>query len=538
MKILIKNACIVDGTGSEPFYGSILIEDEIIQRVLRGTGGKLFSEDAYDWVIDAKGDYVAPGFIDTHTHFDLMHRVDEGLKCSIMQGVTTVVAGQCGFDVSSVPQEKQKKWQETMVIHDPAPEKPWPWKNLQEYLQTLREQGLESNFVPFVGHGALHFAITGDEARALTGAELKKIQALINEAFEQGAVGLSFGDIYVPAVFSSEEEKLAILKAVSDNQGIIAIHMRNESDQVLDALKEVIDLIEKKFPEMTSEKFKGKLHISHLKNIGGSVKLEELLALIKKHNLTFDHYPYDAGSTSLASLFPPFLLDKGETLMSVLQGQDDKSREKRAKAKRFYSGKETPPSGESWDNLPWLLGWEKIKVYIENRGWVSLQKLADEQQEDPADVMISLIVENGVGYKMIDVHSSPEDILKKVKDPRGVIGTDTLEGGHPRDYGTFPSFFKQYVFKEEPDLKIEEAVRKVSGKPAKIFGLRKRGTIKKGKQADLVIFGPDFEPHSTYENPRLFSSGLKYAFINGRVKVRNGEYVREESSGKVLSRTP
>lgn len=530
MKILIRNASVVDGTANTPFAGDILINSDIIEKVASHIDVDIDSK-AGDIIIDAKDLYVAPGFIDMHTHADWANFVKDGLKTKIMQGVTTEVVGQCGFSLAPMPLEKQGKWREGLIIGNP-PMPPWKWQGMDEYLSELSKTGLESNLIPFVGYSALRFAVAEDAARPLTVNETILLEKLLEASFDSGIFGLSFGLIYIPSIFATPEELNAVAKIVTKRNGMIAVHMRSESDELIEALKEMVAL---------TAPLQCKLHISHLKAIGERNwhKISDALRIIESNGLTFDHYPYTAGSTSLLSIFPPYMLCGYSTTEEAIQSFAIPAN--RARLKAIFSGTEQPPKGAPWDNLPNLLGWQNIMIVSvekpENQKYIgkNILEIATEEHKEPTDVAINLIVAEHGNVRMIDYHSSEESIIEKLRHKSGMIGTDTLYGGklHPRVSGAYPRLFKQYVF-EKQVISIEELVEQMTAKPAKTLGLANRGLILPGYKADLVFFDRTFADRATYQNPTEPPIGLHHVMINGRFKVLNGEYISEIRSGEVI----
>lgn len=528
MKILIKNATIVDGTGNPPYQGDILVVDDVIKTVSAHLDISI-SNDAENIIIDAKNLYVSPGFIDIHTHTDLANFIPNSLKPKIMQGVTTEVIGQCGFSVAPMAKEKQAEFRSQLIIGDPMSQ--WHWETMPQYLEALDTNGLESNLVPFVGHGTLRFAVAKDEARALTDKEMNMLIKLAEESFDAGVFGLSFGLIYVPAIFAANRELTAIANVVAKRDGLIAVHMRSESDELIEALSEMVKL-------MLSVNCK--LHISHLKAIGKRNwhKLSAALRIIEKNNLTFDHYPYTAGSTSLLSVFPPFILGEIKSLQELTTATN------RNRIKNLFSGKEQSFKGEPWDNLPDLLGWNNIIVVSVNNKknekyiGLNLLEIAKREGKDPTDAAIDLIVEENGQIRMIDYHSNEASIMEKLQHKSGMIGTDTLYGGrlHPRVTGTYPKLFREYVFSKKI-IAVEDMVKQMTSKPAETLGLKHRGYIIPGYKADLVFFDKNFADCSTFENPELSPKGLKHVIINGKFKVKDGKYQDNIKCGEVIRKS-
>lgn len=536
MKTLITNGIIVDGTGRSPYLGEVLISDDLISEVReysvreysqQYSQNQLLGEVRVDQLIDAERAYITPGFIDLHSHADLMYFMEAGLKPKIMQGVTTEVIGQCGLGVAPLTKEKQAAWRENLVIGNPAVD--WNWETISEYLAALKNSGLENNLVPFVGHGVLRYHLKTEQAKPLTATDQKKLYNLTTRAFAEGASGLSLGLIYFPAIFADQNELAVLLEAAAEYDRLVAVHLRNESTELIEALEEMIDLAEKSGCQ---------LHISHLKAIGSAnwEKMEQALKLISEHDLTFDHYPYIAGSTSLLTVLPPFLMCDGidNALKKLL---DPQIRDRLAK---IFSGKEILPKGEPWDNLISLLGYDKIEiaeVSLEKNAHLigrSLKEIADLKGQTPLDATIDLLVEEQGNLRMIDFYLHEELIERLLAHPAGRIGSDCLFGGklHPRVFGTFPKIINRYVFAKKV-ISIEMAIAKMTSLTAKLLGLTDRGVIAKGYKADIVVFEQNFSDRATYQKPETYPLGMKYLLINGQFKVFAGQYLKNYP-GRIL----
>ncbi len=527
MKICIKNGIIVDGSGQDAFYADIVLQNDRILDI----GHYPDAQEQFDRILDAHDAYVTPGFIDTHTHTDVANFLPQGLRPKIMQGVTTEVIGQCGLGVAPLPKEKQEGWRSSLIIGNPPI--PWPWETMQEYLQALEVYGLESNLVPFVGHGTLRYALREDRAGTLTPQELQILRGFVEEAFEAGVFGISFGFIYVPALFSDQRELQVVMEAVSQHHGIIAVHLRSESDELPEALQDMLEL---------AAGYHCRLHLSHLKAIGrrNRQKINKVFDFVEQYHLTFDMYPYFAGSTTLLSIFPPFVVE-GNGLDETLQKLQDPTI--RHSIKQLFRGETTPPKGLAWDNLPNLLGWENIFIAdiagteYQNMIGRSLADIAQQRACDPADAAVDLIIGAHGRVRMLDYYEDESTLLKILSHPSGMIGTDTLLGGrpHPRVFGSYPKIIHTYVF-ERKVLSLETAISKMTDKPAEMLGLRDRGLLRPDYIADLIIFDKHFRDRATFDKPELYPEGLKYVIINGEIKVDNGQYC-DNRPGRVIRLT-
>ncbi|MGM0470954.1 MAG: N-acyl-D-amino-acid deacylase family protein [Bacillota bacterium] len=525
--ILIKNGTIVDGGQKEPYQADILLEDDEISQI-----GDLAEEelDQLEEVIDARDCYVTPGFIDTHSHTDLQNFVTAGLKPKVMQGVTTDAISQCGLSVAPILKERKEEWKENLIIGNPPID--WSWNSMEDFIYALQVNGTEYNVVPFVGHGTLRYDVKKDRSEKLNNSELSLMGNLTQEAFESGVRGLSLGLIYIPAVFYQRKEIEYLLQITSNYDGVAAVHLRSESDELVKSIQEMIDL---------ATKVDCQLHISHLKAIGRQnwSQLNQALELINKYNITFDSYPYITGNTTLMATLPPFLF-AGDGLADTLAKL--KQPKVRQKVKDIFAGRRQPDSGLPWDNIPYLVSWDNIKVIDvnteKNRELIgcTIAEIAEARNCSPADALMDIIIEESGNASMTDTFLREDYLIKILQNPNGVIGTDTILGTgnpHPRGYGTYPRIINRYV-KQQQVLSIQEAIAKMTSKPAEILGLDDRGWIKEGYKADITIFNSQFADTATFMQPVSYPRGIRDVIVNGEFKVKGG-YYQHSRPGKVLT---
>ncbi|WP_299012913.1 amidohydrolase family protein [uncultured Photobacterium sp.] len=514
MRQLIKNARVIDGMGGAAFNGDILIEGRLISDVAS------VIDTAADEVIDAAGAYVTPGFIDVHSHADLATFIPRGFQPKIMQGITTELVGLCGLGVTPLPKALQQEVRDRLIIGNPPID--WNWEDYTTYCAALEQQGLEVNLSSFLPHGLLRYQICGNSSMPMTKEQRCLLEKLAHRALSGGARGISLGLIYHPALFSDKKELLTVAQVAAKHRKPLVVHMRSESDEIIEALQEMIAI---------SEQAGCQLHISHLKLIGrrNAGKMDSLLGLIDHHDLTFDQYPYHYGSTTLFSILPPALIRayEPEALMLALQMPDV-----RRKVRDWFAERILPDAGEPWDNLPALLGWDNILICevesIDARQWLgrSISDCASQLELHPVDFVLDLLVSERGNVRMIDYFMDESLVEKIFTHPRGMVGSDTIFGGrlHPRVSGTFPRILSQFV-NQRGLLPIEKAVHKMTALSAETFGLRYRGKIAAGNYADICLFGDDFRDNATVEAPELYASGLRELWINGKRKVAQGDYL-------------
>ena len=523
MRTLIRKGMVIDGSCREPSQADVLIENDTIIKVARNIKAET------NTVIDAKGYYVTPGFIDIHTHTDLANFTEQGLKPKIMQGVTTEIVGQCGLGVAPVPAEIRDEFRKRLIIGNPDIK--WAWQSFGEYLNRLRNHGIESNLGAFVPHGVIRYLVAGDNSTPLDSYQLNTLSSLIDQCFQEGAMGLSLGLIYHPALFANTSELEATMQIAARYGRPVAVHMRSESDTIIEAFDHIASI---------ANRAGARIHISHLKLIGhrNAGKLSALLDRIERHRFTFDQYPYNYGSTTLLSILPPPLFN-GRTFQEVLQ--DLKNSSIRKTINDWFTEVITPPTSLPWDNLPALVGWDNIRISdvqtSDARQYLglSLEQCAEITGQTPTNFMLDLLVQQQGQVRMIDHYMSEELITRILQHPRGVVGSDTLLGGqpHPRVYGTFPRVVGHYAIRKNT-LPLKQAVHKMTGASAQILGLSDRGFIQKGMKADIAVFSPEFTDRASLDSPERFAQGLEWLFINGQEKVGEGQY-RQQRSGTVLT---
>ena len=525
--VLILNGKIVDGTGSPWFYGDIGIRGEEIATI-----GKLSHESA-DQVIDARGAIVSPGFIDMHTHSDLVILAQPFIKAKIMQGITTDLLGQDGIAAAPLPSKYVEIWKRNLAGLDGTPPIDWDWSDVGSYLQKIQGKRPSYNLAFVVPHGNIRMTVLGIDNRPATDTEIAKMQEILIQSLEQGAAGLSTGLIYPPCCFAEMKELEALCQVIAQYGAPLVIHQRSEGDEIVESMQELIAIMSRTGAH---------LHLSHLKNCGKDnwYKTEQVLNLIdeaREHGveITFDQYPYTAGSTMLSAILPPWAQDGGSDKML------ERLRDPHMRNRMIL---EMASGLKGWDSMSKWAGWSGIYVTsVEseiNRSAVGksiaeIGKMRDT--EDFPNVALDLIAEERNGVGMIDFVMNEESVKKIMAHPAGTIGSDGLLGGepHPRAYGTFPRVLGKYV-REEHVLPLEDMIRRMTSQPARIIGLQDRGIVREGLKADLVIFNKDtINDTATYASPRQYPTGIDYVLVNGSIIV---EYDRRYDlpAGRVLRR--
>lgn len=524
--VIIKNGTIIDGTGNSRYKGNIGIKNgriELNPDVLEGIE-----------VIDAEGLIVSPGFIDAHSHGDLILGSEDAALFKTTQGITTEIVGQCGLSVAPIVEENLKDVQNMLAMGTTLfPEDMKNWCSYERFLEYADKQKMTTNSKMYIGHSTLRISVMGMENRAATKKELDTMKGILREAMESGAAGFSTGLIYTPSVYATEEEIIELAKVLRPFDGIYASHMRNESDKIVKAVKETINV---------GKEAGVRVNISHHKMLGKPNwgKQSETLKLIHEANndgyLVFhDQYPYTANMTTLNATMPPWHLSEGFSAMTK-KLQDPEFR------KKIKAEMEDPNT--DYDNYYLNAGgWSGVYVYSspltpEAEGQF-ISDYAKSIGEDPWDAFFNICIENNCETGGVYMSMSDEDVFEIIRDPYCIVGSDGLtrswkDKGHPRASATFPHAINYFV-KENNILTLEEMIRKMTGLSAEFLLIKNKGLIKDGYDADLVIF--DYEnlvDTATYADSNRITEGISYVFVNGK-KVYQDKKFTGITPGKFIN---
>lgn len=529
MKILVKNGLIVDGNNTAPYIGDLLINGEKIEEV----GAKIEAINV-DRVIDAKGLVVAPGFIDTHSHSDLKILETPYNEVKARQGITTEVLGQDGIAMAPLPLEFISSWRKNLAGLDGTSDIiDWTYQTTEGYLNQMEKATVGLNYTFLVPHGNIRMEAMGLEGRAATDEEIQKMCEITRREMEAGAFGLSTGLIYIPCAYSETKELIEMCKVVAEYDGELVVHQRSEAGTVIDSMKEIIEI---------GKKSGVKIHFSHFKVCGKQnwqyiPGVIELLEQSQKEGVkvSCDQYPYAAGSTMLGVVLPAWAHAGGtDMLMERLSNPEDRARMR----------KDIENGIPGWDNFIEFAGLDQIFVTSvasdKNQDTVgkNLIELGEMWGKDPIDATMDLLLEEKNAVGMVDFYGLEEHIIGFLKRPEINVCTDALLAKgkpHPRAYGSFPRVIGRYV-RENPVLKLEEAIYKMTKKAATAIGIKNRGELKAGMFADITIFDLEIiSDKGDYVNPTQFPVGIDYVIVNGTPIIDNREF-KEVAPGHVIRR--
>ena len=517
--IVIKNGTVYDGTGSEGRVADVAIRGDRIAGV-----GDLQKTRAKN-VIDARGLAVAPGFINMLSWSNESLIQDGRSQSEIRQGVTTEIMGE-GESMGPLNDETKKR----MLEQQKDIKYEIKWNTLAEYLKYLEKRGISCNVASFIGATTIRENVIGFEDKQPTPQQLDQMRELVRKEMEAGALGIGTSLIYPPAFYAKTDELVELCKVAAKYKGKYISHMRNEGNQLLEALDELLRI--SRGAQIPAEAY-------HIKAAGEKnwLKEDKLLARIEQAQkeglkITADMYTYPASGTGLDACLPPWTEDGGfPALLKRLR--DPATREKIATQVRVDS--------PDWDNTYLsagsperilLVGFksEKLKPLTGK----TLAEVARMRGKDPVETIMDLLLEDESRIDAIYFEMSEDNIRKEIAKPWIFFGSDEASQApegvflksnpHPRAYGNFARVLGKYV-RDEKLISLAEAVRRLSGLPATNLGLDHRGFLKEEMFADVVVFDPaTITDHATFGQPHQYATGVKAVFVNGTQVLKDSEH--------------
>ena len=526
--IIIRHGRVVDGTGRPGFNADVAIKNDRVALIGNLGNAKATHE------IDARGQVVAPGFIDMLGQSEQYVLIDPRAMSKVMMGVTTEITGE-GESIAPLNNRILKEQEDFNRRFNLTVD----WRTLDEYFNRLGKQGAGINLGTFVGATQVREYVIGYDDRPPTGAELEQMKKLVAEAMKDGALGVSTSLQYVPARFAKTDEIVELAKVAHQYGGIYITHQRSEANAIDDSMKEVFEIARRATIPAEIWHFK----TAYKKNWGRMPEMLERIEAARREGLkiTADVYPYVAGSTSLSAGLPPWALEGGTDKM-VARLKDAATRERLKK--------EISADSKDWENIYLGSGGPGgiLIGAVTNRNLESwqgkrLSEIAAAQNKNPLDALFDFIIADRGQTGAIFFMMQESDMRAALKSPFVSICTDSgaratdgpLAGSksHPRGWGTYPRILGRYV-RDEKLMPLELAIHKMTGLPASNVGLKQRGLIREGYFADITIFDPKTViDRATFEEPNQYPVGINYVIVNGQMEVDNGQRTLV-NTGRVL----
>lgn len=532
---VITGGTMVDGLGNPRRRADVAILDGLIEGVYEpGTAPEA------ERVCRADGKLVTPGFVDMHTHSDFTLLINPRAESSIHQGVTTEVIGNCGHACAPVAEKTKYELLGSMFGYDPGVRV--EWRTFGDYLDRLERARTSINVAPLAGHGPIRIAAMGFEPRHARPEEVRKMCRLVDEALDDGALGLSTGLAYAPGANAHTDEIVELAGVAARRGKLYASHIRSEDVRLMDGVREALEIARRSGAPLQLSH-----HPAKYPAFGQSPATLRLVDEARAAGLDVacDLHAYIAGATSLAQLLPPWAFVGG--VHEVLRRLRDRGERDRLKAD-IRAGM----AGVTHAQLAKDGKWDDIRLesspqHPELVGR-TLQSIAAELSLEPEEAVFELLLAEGENYYnalMLGWVYSEQDNEAVLLHETSMIGSDGFALAtygalakvrfHPRSFGTYPRVLRKFV-EERPLLSLEEAIRKMTSAPARRLGLDDRGVVAEGAAADLLVFAEGgFRDHATYDDPNRYASGLDLVFVNGELTLGPDGHTGAQA-GRVLRR--
>lgn len=508
--LLITGAEVADETGVRT--ADVAVEHGVITAV----APQLPVEGAGQ-VVDGTGLLLMPGFVDLHAHSALRPFDDPLLPAKIGQGFTTELICPDGLGPAPLTDATRAGREQYLQGLEPSANAHWNWRTMDQFLAAVGEARPSANIVACVPHSAVRECVLGTVNRKPDAREMAEMKDLVESSLAAGCRAVSFGMIYAPGLYADTAELIGIAEAAAKFDVPLVPHVRNEAAGVIDSIAEFV-----RVAELTG----APLHVSHVKLVGVPHLLSDLVDLLssaqQRIRLTFDQYPYGAGSTILSALLPPYAFDGGPA--AVLERV-------RTRGERERMARDMHGGLRNWENLFAACGPDKIIVTqaaAPRDGDVgkSVAQIAEETAIDPAFVVMDLLADTGLDAAMID-HYSEEEVVREIFVRSGAfVGSDGVFNPHPhpRLYGTAPRVLGRFALRDKL-ITVSEAVTRLSAGPARLLGLDDRGAIAEGRRADLVLLDPArYLDNATYDQPHQHPDGVELVTVGGTPVWRRGRH--------------
>lgn len=517
--VIIRGGTVFDGTGGKPYKADVGIKGDKVMKVgaLRAANATL--------VVDATGMAVAPGFINMLSWSTESLIVDPRSLGELKQGITTQIFGE-GWSMGPLNDrmKKQLKDDQGDLKYDVE------WTSLADYLKYFEKRGVSQNVASFIGATTIRIYVLGEDDKQPTPAQMQQMRELVRKEMEAGALGIGSSLIYAPAFYAKTEELIEMCKVAAKYKGKYISHMRSEGNRLVEAVEELLRI---------SREARIPAEIYHLKAAGKDnwSKMDKVLAMVEKARrsgmkITADMYTYPAGATGLDAAMPPWALDGGYSAL-FKRIQDPATR------KKIVDEIRTPT--DKWENLYLAAGSpEKVLLVgfkndkLKPLTGKTLAEVAKMRGTDPENTILDLVLEDQSRVGTVYFLMNEDNIKKQIRYPWVSFGSDAEsmapEGAflksnpHPRAYGNFARLLGKYV-RDEKVISLQEAIRRLSSLPATNLGLDRRGLLRSGYFADVVIFDPrTIADKATFEKPHQFAVGVRDVFVNGTQLLKNGEH--------------
>jgi N-acyl-D-amino-acid deacylase len=514
--LILRGGMIYDGSGGPAYIGDVAVRGDRIVRIEKHISGRAARE------IDAHGRAVAPGFINMLAHVQQSLLIDGRAQSDLRQGVTLEVMGESSAGPLS-PEMKRRLELRLAQLNLPI-----DWTTLGGYLAKFEHQNISVNIAAFVGANTIRTVVLNEADVQPTPTQLAQMRGLVQQAMEEGALGVTTALIYAPDTYAKTSELTELASESARCGGMYISHMRSEGDRLIEGVQETIDI---------ARSSGAPAEIYHLKAAGREnwSKLTEVVSMVEAARaagvrITADMYTYIAGASGLDASMPPWVQDGGH------EAWVERLKDPPTRARVIADMRDPHPS---WENLMRKSGADgTMLLAVKNSALKPLigktiAQIAKDRGVSPEDAAIDLVIEDGsrvgVGYFSM----SEENVRRQLKLPWVAFASDadapSLEGifltlgYHPRSFGNFARLLGRYV-RDEKVISLSEAVRRLTSLPAENLSLADRGRLKPGYFADIVVFDPaTVQDHATFERPMQYSTGVQHVLVNGELALENGE---------------